>query len=173
MLELAPSRHRDWSREELASIDRISTICRSIGCLELECQCTDEGDPWCIIYDRACDRVVLHLARIERKYVVVLPLQQRFARRASMTAIYEIAVSEMDCIYRQTLMPVSSSSTSLPLMANASRKFPPRQRAIFDPPAMVRRVPTPIVHYEPFAHGPDRRPGKVAKLISLQVRLTS
>jgi hypothetical protein len=71
------------------------------------------------------------------------------------------------------MIAVPSSSTSLPFMANASREFPPRQQAIFDPPAMVRRVRTPIVHYEPFAHGPDRRLGKVAKLISLQVRLTS
>jgi hypothetical protein len=71
------------------------------------------------------------------------------------------------------MIEVPSSWTGLPPMANASREFPSRQRAILASPAMVRRVPAQIAHYEPFAHGPDRRLGKVAKLISLQVRLTS
>jgi hypothetical protein len=71
------------------------------------------------------------------------------------------------------MIAVPSSWTSLPPMANASREFPSRQQAILDPPAMVRRVPAQISHHEPFAHGPDRRLGKVAKLISLQIRLTS
>ena len=70
------------------------------------------------------------------------------------------------------MIAVPSSWTSLPPTTNASREFPSRQQAILDPPAM-RRVPVQIAHYEPFAHGPDRRLGNVAKLISLQVRLTS
>jgi hypothetical protein len=71
------------------------------------------------------------------------------------------------------MIEVSSSWTSLPPRANASPEFPPRPQAILDAPAMVRRFPAQIAHYEPFAHGPDRRLGKVAKLINLQVRLTS
>ena len=37
-------------------------------------------------------------------------------------------------------------------------------------PSGISRRPHPI-HYEPFAHGSDRRNGKIAKLVSLQVRL--
>jgi hypothetical protein len=37
----------------------------------------------------------------------------------------------------------------------------------------LRRFPSSTVHYEPFAHGSDRRLGKVAKLLNLQVRLTA
>jgi hypothetical protein len=71
------------------------------------------------------------------------------------------------------MIELLSSWTGLPPKASASREFPSRQQAVFDPPAMVRRFPAQIAHYEPFAHGPDRRLEKVAKLISLQVRLTS
>ena len=37
----------------------------------------------------------------------------------------------------------------------------------------LRRFPSSTVHCEPFAHGSDRRLGKVAKLLNLQVRLTA
>jgi hypothetical protein len=103
MPNLAPSRCRDWSRDERAYVTRISTLCRLGTRLELDCQCTDEGDPWCIVYDRFLDRVVLHLARIDRRYVIAFPRQQRSETRASMAAICEIAVNEIDCIYHPTI----------------------------------------------------------------------
>ena len=37
---------------------------------ELECAHTDEGDPWCIVYDRERELVVLHIARIDSRYVM-------------------------------------------------------------------------------------------------------
>ena len=70
-------------------------LCRSVGCLEVECQCTDEGEPWCVIYDRASDGVIVHLARIDRKYVIILPLQARSKTRATMAGIIEIALTEI------------------------------------------------------------------------------
>ena len=39
----------------------------------LDCDHTDAGDPWCVIYDQQHHRIVLHIARIERRYVVVWP----------------------------------------------------------------------------------------------------
>ena len=37
---------------------------------ELECAHTDEGDPWCIVYDGERELVVLHIARIDSRYVM-------------------------------------------------------------------------------------------------------
>jgi hypothetical protein len=38
-------------------------------------------------------------------------------------------------------------------------------------PQITGRSSTPSAHCEPFAHGNDRRMGKIAKLINLQSRL--
>ena len=45
----------------------------------LDCDHTDAGDPWCVIYDEQHHRIVLHIARIERRYVVVWPWESRSA----------------------------------------------------------------------------------------------
>ena len=95
MLELAPDCHRDWSRGERAYIDRISMVCRSATRLELECHFSDEGDPWCVICDRASGAVVVHLARIDRKYVIVLPVQAWSKTRSTMAGVVDIALAEI------------------------------------------------------------------------------
>ena len=55
----------------------------------MECEHTDAGDPWCIIYDQEHHRIVLHIARIERRYVAVWPREERSAETSSMTAAVE------------------------------------------------------------------------------------
>ena len=48
-------RRGDWTRRSSAS-DRI--VCDAPQ-FELQCSHTDEGDPWCIVYDRERDEIVL------------------------------------------------------------------------------------------------------------------
>jgi hypothetical protein len=47
----------------------------------------------------------------------------------------------------------------------------PIQSIFLGRPQITGRSSTPSAHSEPFAHGNDRRMGKIAKLINLQSRL--
>jgi hypothetical protein len=61
----------------------------------VECEHTDAGDLWCIIYDQEPHRIVLHIARIERRYVAVWPREKRSAETSSMTAAVEMALERL------------------------------------------------------------------------------
>jgi hypothetical protein len=63
-------RRGDWTHQELCEIERIRAECAPLPGFELECAHTDEGDPWCIVYDRERELVVLHIARIDSRYVM-------------------------------------------------------------------------------------------------------
>jgi hypothetical protein len=52
----------EWTSEELGEIDRIRAVCVKHGGLEFECSHTDEGDPWCVVYEQTRGRIVLHIA---------------------------------------------------------------------------------------------------------------
>jgi hypothetical protein len=53
------------------------------------------GIPGGIIYDRQYHRIFLHIARIERRYVVVLPLQGRSSWTATMSAAIDLALGQI------------------------------------------------------------------------------
>jgi hypothetical protein len=95
MAGMAPSPGTDWTEDERAHIGRLETLCRSIEHWEMECSSTDAGDPWCVIYDRDGHRIVLHIARIERRYVVVWPPRRRLMNTATMNAAVDIALAEL------------------------------------------------------------------------------
>jgi hypothetical protein len=95
MVGIAPSPGTDWTDDERAEIDRLEALCRSNKHWELECSHTDAGDPWCVVYDRQHHRIVLHIARIERRYVVVWPARQRSMSAATLEKAINIALSEM------------------------------------------------------------------------------
>ncbi|MGB7774943.1 MAG: hypothetical protein WBL43_24415, partial [Pseudolabrys sp.] len=63
-------RRGDWTHQELCEIERIRAECAPLPGFELECAHTDEGDPWCIVYDHERELVVLHIARIDSRYVM-------------------------------------------------------------------------------------------------------
>jgi hypothetical protein len=50
------------------------------------------SDPWCVVYDREHHRIILHIARIERQYVVVWPREQRSAKTAIMALAIDMAL---------------------------------------------------------------------------------
>lgn len=85
----------DWTQQELWEIDRIRAQCQKQPGFELECSHTDEGDPWCIVYDRQRERIILHIARIDRCYVVVSPRQSKSARASSMADAVQTALRDL------------------------------------------------------------------------------
>ncbi len=95
MVALAPTNGTGWTDKERGEIDRLELLCRGNEHWELECDHTEEGDPWCIIYDRQEHRIVLHVARIERRYVVVWPSLKRSMKTATINAAVDIAMSEI------------------------------------------------------------------------------
>ncbi len=95
MDQLPPGKGQDWTDAERAEIRRLEQVCRDAAHWELECSHTDAGDPWCVIYDRHSHRIVLHIARIDRRYVVVSSTQGRSGSKATMAAAVELALSEM------------------------------------------------------------------------------
>ena len=94
MAMLPPPTGDDWSEGECAHIDRLRTACKNTEHWELESSRTDAGDPWCIIYDRHQHRIVLHFARIDRRYVIVWPQLRRSASRATIAAAVDLALAE-------------------------------------------------------------------------------
>jgi hypothetical protein len=85
----------DWTANERAEIRRLEKFCEASDDWILECSHTDAGDPWCVVYDERHQRIVVHIARLERRLVVVMPRAQRVAYTTSMTAAVEMALNEL------------------------------------------------------------------------------
>ena len=66
MLSGIPSLHGRWTLDEERELDRIRAVCQFYPHIAVECADTDEGDPWCIVYDSVRRRILLHIARIDR-----------------------------------------------------------------------------------------------------------
>jgi hypothetical protein len=95
MAGMAPSPGTDWTDNERAHIGRLEKLCRGTEHWEMECSFTDAGDPWCVIYDLQEHRILLHIARIDRRYVVVWPPRQRSVNMATMEAAVDKALTEL------------------------------------------------------------------------------
>jgi len=87
-----PLPDQDWTESERAEIRRLEKVCDASEHWTLECSQTDIGDPWCIVYDREHQRIILHIARIESQYVVVWPREQRSAKTAIMALAINMAL---------------------------------------------------------------------------------
>jgi hypothetical protein len=94
MSKLAPS-GTDWLEHEREHIRRLEALCQDAPDWEMECSRTDVGDPWCVIYDREHHRIVLHIARIDRRYLIVWPDQQKTVRTATIAKAIDIVVAEI------------------------------------------------------------------------------
>jgi hypothetical protein len=85
----------DWTANERAETRRLEKFCEASNDWILECSHTDARDPWCVVYDERHQRIVVHIARLERRLVVVMPRAQRVAYTTSMTAAVEMALNEL------------------------------------------------------------------------------
>src|SRR5262249_5489899 len=83
---LAPPSGVDWTIAEQAEIERLKAFCSDRIDLSFECDKTESGDPWVVLYDRTQELTVLHLARIDRRYIAV------FSTRSHWTATLRTAV---------------------------------------------------------------------------------
>ena len=87
---------RVLERPELQAIHCIRDACKAFLAIELEGGHSDEGDPWCIIHDSKRRQVILHIARIDRHYVVVCPGRSQVYRISYLTAAVEAAFRELE-----------------------------------------------------------------------------
>ena len=95
MAALPPLPGTNWTDRERAEIDRLEAYCRELGHLGLECTHTDVGDPFCIVYGEHPENVVLHIARIDRRYVVDTPGRGRSVTLPTIEVAIDIAVTQL------------------------------------------------------------------------------
>jgi hypothetical protein len=74
---------------------RIRYWCDKCPKLEFAGGQTDEADPWCIVYDRQREQVVLHVARIGRRYVMVLSSHPQPLTSALLSTAINVALDEL------------------------------------------------------------------------------
>jgi hypothetical protein len=92
---LPPASGAAWTDAELGEIERLKAICSEHKDWELECDRSDSGDPWAVIYDSAQEWTVVHLARIDRRYVAVFPTLARLYRAATLRSAIDVVVTRV------------------------------------------------------------------------------
>ena len=90
LLDLAPDQD-DWTVQERREISRLETMCAANQGWALGYGFAEAGDPWCIVHDMQGD-VVVHIARIGRRYVVAWATGQQPAQFASLKAAVDFAL---------------------------------------------------------------------------------
>ena len=88
---------RDWTEAEDAEIARLAKTCATR--FQLECSHTDEGDPWCVVRESRSSTIIVHVAKIDRRYVVVF--EGRSQRPDTMGAAVDQAI---EALHRASLM---------------------------------------------------------------------
>lgn len=101
IMAIPPRPGSDWTADERAELRRLEKVCDASEEWSLECSHTDAGDPWCIIYDQHQQGIVLHIARIERRYVVVWPREQRSEKTAIMALAIDTALERLKTYRRR------------------------------------------------------------------------
>ena len=91
---------RCWSYLERCELDRVGAKCERYPQLELEGGHTDEGDPWCVVCNQEDEGVILHIARIDGRYVIIWPGEPRVQRTSSIAAAVAIALTGLDHVAR-------------------------------------------------------------------------
>ena len=90
-----PIHHGCWSIQERIQIERIRYLCEKCPQLEFDGGQTDEGDPWFIVYDCEREQIVLHIARIDRRYVIVRASRPKPLTVALLSAAVNAALDEL------------------------------------------------------------------------------
>jgi hypothetical protein len=98
MAALPPLPGTDWTDRERAEINRLGSNCHDRGNWHLECSHTDAGDPFCVVHDQHSDVVVLHIARIDRRYVIDSPARESSVTAPTIEAAIDIATTELELL---------------------------------------------------------------------------
>jgi hypothetical protein len=83
--------YQNWTDTERTEIERLRNVFPEPR-FELECQCSDCDEPWCLVHDLTFDRVLLHLARIGPCYVLA-PEGKRALHFSTIAAAVDMAMS--------------------------------------------------------------------------------
>jgi hypothetical protein len=86
-----PEASVDWTSNEKLELERLRDAYPSPQ-FEMECDSTEDGDPWCVVSDPTLDRVIVHIARIERSYVVIFPERNLSKRVAQLRTAVDLVV---------------------------------------------------------------------------------
>src|ERR1035437_9723483 len=71
----APSiRRGDWSQSEKSELHRLDAAFPPPK-YDIECNTTEECDPWCVVYDCVQDGIAVHIARIDGRYAIQRPVK--------------------------------------------------------------------------------------------------
>jgi hypothetical protein len=93
----SPSELCTWDNcgsAEIAQIERLKRACGRIDYYwDVECGCSDEGDPWCAVYDWRRDRLILHIARIDGHYVTAFPSRLGSSSNPTLRAAIDAALT--------------------------------------------------------------------------------
>ena len=77
----------------MKEISRLHEACKVIDyCCRLECSHSEEADPWCVLYDPRDHSIILHIARIDRRYVVVFGSERPPKRMATVAGAVDTAL---------------------------------------------------------------------------------
>jgi hypothetical protein len=91
MLLAIPKAQVDWSSGEKSELQRLHTVYRPPR-YEIECSLTEDGDPWCVVYDCVRDEITVHIARIGSRYIVVHPDKNLSRSAAHIKNAIDLAV---------------------------------------------------------------------------------
>jgi hypothetical protein len=86
-----PVSHRGWTEAERFEISLLRERFREPA-FEIDYGATDHGDPWCVVHDTGTDTIIVHIARIGRRYHVVWPGRRR-TEALTIAAAINLAVS--------------------------------------------------------------------------------
>lgn len=86
-----PDTSVDWTSNERLELERLRDAYPSPQ-FEIECNSTEDGDPWCVVSDPTLDRVIIHIARIERSYVLIFPEKNLSKRLAQLKTAVDLVV---------------------------------------------------------------------------------
>ena len=83
-----------WSAEENDQLRPLGEVADRLS-MTVESGSTDEGEPWYVL-EAADGRVALHVARVDRRYVVAWPHRQGSVKVSSLSRAVDVAVAYAD-----------------------------------------------------------------------------
>lgn len=82
---------KDWSEDEKQELRRLRAAYPPPQ-YEMECSQSDKHDPWCIVHDLWHDQIVVHIARIGRRYTVAYYASIKRDQIALIKTAVELAI---------------------------------------------------------------------------------
>lgn len=90
VLPFGARRGKGWTPQDRADLERVRHVLRAAGLdVDTDEGVTDEGDPWFVIYRPQDDEVLVHIARVDGRYVIDGPALRRPERGGSLRELVE------------------------------------------------------------------------------------